>query len=71
MKVITVSLNGESREVPEDLTLAGLVKWLGLPEDQIAVERNLEIVYRPDWENTPIHAGDRIEVVHFVGGGMV
>lgn len=67
--MITVYFNGEGREVPEGMTLAGLVKWLGLPEDRVAVERNLEIVYRADWDKTPVNAGDRLEVVHFVGGG--
>jgi sulfur carrier protein len=67
--LITIQLNGEPREVPEGVTLTGLLRWLGLPEDRIAVERNLEIVSKADWENTPVRAGDHLEVVHFVGGG--
>lgn len=67
--MIKILLNGESREVPESMTLAALVRWLELPEDRIAVERNLEIVNRDDWANTQVDAGDRLEVVHFVGGG--
>jgi len=66
---VTVQLNGEPREVPEGLTLAALLEWLKLPRDRVAVERNLEIVSRARWDVTPIQAGDRLEVIHFVGGG--
>jgi sulfur carrier protein len=67
---VTVRLNGELREVPEGLTLAALVESLKLPGDRVAVERNLEIVRRARWNVTPIQAGDQLEVVNFVGGGM-
>jgi thiamine biosynthesis protein ThiS len=67
--LITIQLNGESVEVAEGLTLARLLEELGLPGDRVAVERNLEIVPRDRWQSTPIHAGDRLEVVQFVGGG--
>jgi len=67
---VTVQLNGEHREVPEGLTLAELVEWLKLPRDRVAVERNLEIVPRARWNATPIQAGDRLEMVHLVGGGF-
>ena len=69
-QVVTVQLNGEPREVPEGLTLAALIEWLKLPRDRVAVERNLEIVPRAHWNETPIQAGDQLEVVHLVGGGM-
>lgn len=67
--MITIHLNGREQEVPEGLTLVALVEWLKLPRDRVAVERNLEIVPRSRWTETPIQAGDRLEVVHFVGGG--
>ena len=70
-QVVTVQLNGELREVPEGLSLAALIEWLKLPRDRVAVERNLEIVPRARWNVTPIQAGDRLEVVHLVGGGSV
>ncbi|HEV2425372.1 MAG TPA: sulfur carrier protein ThiS [Terriglobia bacterium] len=66
---MTIALNGETREVPENLTLPGLLEWLKLPLDRIAVEVNREIVRRASWQDTRISPGDRIEVVHFVGGG--
>jgi len=67
---VSVQLNGELREVPEGLTLAGLIEWLRLPRDRVAVERNLEIVPRARWDMTLIQAGDQLEVVNFVGGGL-
>jgi len=67
---MTVYLNGEAQEVPEGLTLAGLLEWLKLPADRVAVERNLAIVPRDHWAETRMEAGDRLEVVHFVGGGI-
>ena len=49
--------------------LDGLLEWLKLPLDRIAVEVNLQIARRVAWAETPIREGDRLEVVHFVGGG--
>jgi len=68
--VISVSLNGEAREVPGNLTLQALVEWMQVPADRVAIERNLEIVPRRLWSKTIIAAGDRLEIVHFVGGGI-
>ncbi|HEX5481543.1 MAG TPA: sulfur carrier protein ThiS [Terriglobia bacterium] len=65
-----IFLNGEPREVPEGTTIAGLVEWMKLAADRVAVERNLEIVPRSLWAETRLSAGDRLEVVNFVGGGL-
>jgi thiamine biosynthesis protein ThiS len=67
---MTITVNGESREVPEGLTVTGLLKELGFPGDRVAVERNLDILPREKWAATPIAPGDRFEIVHFVGGGL-
>ena len=67
--MITIHLNGEAQEVPEGLTLADLLDRLRFPADRVAVERNLEIVPRARWNGTQLQPGDRLEVVHFVGGG--
>jgi thiamine biosynthesis protein ThiS len=67
--LIEIQLNGETREVPEGVTLAALLDWLKLPGDRVAVERNRDIVPRSQWAGTIIQAADRLEVVHFVGGG--
>ncbi len=66
---MTVVINGESREVPEGLTIQGLIEHLNLKGERIAVERNQEIVRRADWASLPIQEDDRLEIVHFVGGG--
>ena len=68
--MIAIQINGETREVPEGLSLAALLGWLKLPADRVAVERNREIAPRSQWESTAIQAGDQLEVVHFVGGGL-
>ncbi len=68
--MITIHLNGKAQEVPEGMTLAGLVQFLKLPMDRVAVELNLAIVPRQVWDQTVLHTGDRLEVVHFVGGGL-
>ena len=68
--MITIHLNGKAQEVPEGLTLLALLEFLKLPSDRVAVELNLVIAPRGTWEQTVIKAGDRLEVVHFVGGGL-
>ena len=64
-----IQLNGESREVPEGLDVPGLLAHLGLNPARVAIERNLEILPRAQWQGTAVAAGDRFEIVHFVGGG--
>jgi thiamine biosynthesis protein ThiS len=62
-------INGEQRDFPDGLTVAALVAQLGMKPDRVAVELNLEIVPRTQWETTTLKNGDKLEVVHFVGGG--
>jgi sulfur carrier protein len=64
-----LQINGESREFPDGLNLSGLVGELGMKADRVAVELNLKIVPRPNWESTSLNDGDQLEIVHFVGGG--
>jgi len=66
---LRVTINGEAREVPAGLTVAGLVSHLGLNAGRVAVERNLTILPRDLWDSTAVKPGDRYEIVHFVGGG--
>jgi thiamine biosynthesis protein ThiS len=68
---MTLRLNGEERNFPEGLTVAALVSQLGMKPDRVAVELNLEILPRALWEATTLKDGDRLEVVHFVGGGRL
>ena len=64
-----VYINGESREVQGNPSLADLITQLDLPPTRIAVELNREVVRRSDWGGTMLRDDDRIEIVHFVGGG--
>jgi thiamine biosynthesis protein ThiS len=62
-------VNGEERSLEAVADIAGLVAVLGLDRRKVAVERNLQIVPRSTYERTPVMDGDRIEIVHFIGGG--
>jgi thiamine biosynthesis protein ThiS len=62
-------VNGEAREVPEKITLGGLITHLALAPERLAVEVNREVVRRAHWVETTLAEGDRVEIVHFVGGG--
>jgi len=64
-----IQLNGEQREVPDGLTVTALLAHLGLNPARVAIERNLEILPRSQWQTTAVAAGDRYEIVQFVGGG--
>ena len=64
-----LTINGEARELDQAPDLAALVAGLGLDPRKVAVERNLEIVPRSLYAQTPLSDGDRIEIVHFIGGG--
>lgn len=67
--MIQIELNGETREISPGSTVTGLLAELGLDTRKVAVERNLEIVPKSRFGETALIAGDRIEIVHFVGGG--
>jgi thiamine biosynthesis protein ThiS len=64
-----LTVNGESRTFEAVADVAALVLALGLDPRKVAVERNLEIVPRSAYVRTPLAEGDRIEIVHFIGGG--
>ena len=66
---IQIVVNGESREIPQGSGIPALLLQLGLPNDRVAIERNREILPRPQWAKTLVEAGDRYEIVQFVGGG--
>jgi len=66
---VLVTINGESRDIPASLTLAALVRELGLTDGPVAIERNREVVPRAQHEHVLVEAGDVLEIVHFVGGG--
>jgi len=66
---VRVRINGEEREVPAGLTVAGLLAHLELHPRMVVVERNCDILRRESLDATAVEAGDSYELVHFVGGG--
>ena len=66
---IQIVVNGESTEIPQGSGISALLLHLGLPNDRVAIERNLEILPRSQWSTTTVQQGDRYEIVHLVGGG--
>ena len=63
-------INGEEKSFDSPaLTLAALLEALGMKSDRVAVELNRDIVSRDRWAETALQDGDRLEIVHFVGGG--
>ena len=68
---LRVYVNGESRELSAPISLSELINQLNLPVARIAVELNRAVVRRSEWSTTTLQDEDRIEIVHFVGGGSV
>jgi thiamine biosynthesis protein ThiS len=66
---MTISVNGENRSANPGTTVDDLLRELGLDAGRVAIERNLEILPRPQWSATRVEPGDRYEIVQFVGGG--
>ena len=64
-----IYVNGESREVAEKLSLQDLIIRLKFAPERLAIELNQEVVRRANWPNTKLKTEDRVEIVHFVGGG--
>ena len=66
---MNLRINGEDREVVDNLSLKELVTQLDLTSERIAIELNQNVVRRADWPSTVLKENDQVEVVHFVGGG--
>ncbi len=64
-----IIINGEKRELSEIVTISEMLARFELPNERIAVELNREIVRKKDWANITVKDADKIEIVHFVGGG--
>jgi len=64
-----VFINGETKEIAGETNLSDLLEQFSLPSERIAVELNKQVVRKKDWETIKIGDADRIEVIHFVGGG--
>ena len=66
---MTVTVNGERREIPDGLNIIALLELLGMSNGRVAIERNLDILPRARWQETQVESNDSFEIVHFVGGG--
>ena len=66
---LRVELNGESKELADGTTLLSLIEQLSLAPERVAIELNHDVVRRTDWPTIQLSDGDRVEIVHFVGGG--
>jgi thiamine biosynthesis protein ThiS len=63
-------INGEDRQFDSALTISALVDRLGMKPDRVAVELNRQLMPRERWATTQLADDDRLEIVHFVGGGI-
>ena len=68
-KLMKILINGEAKEFPNGTLLEDVVEQLSLGGRKIAVELNRAVIRRSDWEKVTLSDNDRIEIVHFVGGG--
>ena len=68
---MTIQLNGERRTLSEPVTVGVLLRSLNLQSDKVAVEVNLEILDKQEFEARGLQDGDQVEVMSFVGGGCV
>ena len=66
---MNVTVNGEARECADGTTLSSLVKELGIKVKVMAAAVNMQVVKKADWDSYILHQDDRVELLHFVGGG--
>ncbi len=64
-----ILLNGERKEINQEINLIELLNQFSLPSERVAIELNTEVVRKKDWESIKLKEADKIEIVHFVGGG--
>lgn len=67
--MITLTINGDSHNCDNETTLAQLLISMGIDPTKVAVERNLEIVPKSQFDRQAIKNNDNLEIVHFIGGG--
>jgi len=68
---LVITINGESKEIPAGANLVALLNVLELKPERLAIEVNRKIIRRANWGSTTLNEGDKIEIVHFVGGGSL
>jgi len=67
---LKIVLNGAAREVAETATVSSLLEELGIKPERVAIEINLQIIDSLDFKTTSFKAGDKVEIIGFVGGGL-
>lgn len=67
--MIRVTINGDARDFPGELSAMEMMATLGLPATKVALERNREVVPKSTYGDVIIRDGDQLEIVHFIGGG--
>jgi len=66
---LLIQVNGEPREVKDNISLPELIASLSLKAEQVAIELNQRVIRRQQWNSTRLQEADKVEIVHFVGGG--
>ena len=66
---MNITLNGEKKNVPDDVTVTGLLEFMKIQQQRVAVELNMEIVKKDRYTSTALKEGDSVEIVSFMGGG--
>jgi thiamine biosynthesis protein ThiS len=66
---LNITVNGDDKDMADGIFISDLIIELGLKAERLAVEVNRRIVRRADWPSTTLKEGDKVEIVHFVGGG--
>jgi thiamine biosynthesis protein ThiS len=66
---LNIIVNGDEKETTDGIAISELIVALGLKPERLAIEVNRKIVRRADWPSTTLSEGDKVEIVHFVGGG--
>lgn len=69
-EAIHIQVNGEQRDCPADITVGDLLRELGITTERVAVELNLEILDRKEFDHRSLKPGDRVEILSFIGGGL-
>ncbi|HUI45879.1 MAG TPA: sulfur carrier protein ThiS [Nitrospirota bacterium] len=70
MNNMIITLNGEKKEVHDGISITGLLEFLKIQHQRVAVELNMEVVRKDKFDVTAIHEGDSLEVVSFMAGGV-
>ena len=66
---MVIIVNGNDTDLPGGSRVTDLIAQLGLSPERLAVEVNRKVIRRASWDSTTLSEGDRVEIVHFVGGG--